>query len=120
VTNTKSGKDRVIPLNQDARAALETVKHVGPRVFNVDWIKVAWTAALTEERSKILGFTICAIRRRRDLPTRVRMLSRSRRFWGTVRFRCRRVTLTRPTKENDVLLKEYLGAKIPVTYRSHN
>jgi integrase len=50
VTNTKSGKDRVIPLNQDARSALESLKRVGPRVFNVDWIKVAWASALTDAR----------------------------------------------------------------------
>ena len=50
VTHTKSGKDRVIPLNQDARSALESLKRVGPRVFNVDWIKVAWAAALTDAK----------------------------------------------------------------------
>jgi integrase len=50
VTNTKSGKDRVIPLNQDARSALESLKRVGPRVFNVDWIKVAWASALTDAK----------------------------------------------------------------------
>lgn len=48
VTNTKSGKDRVIPLNQAARSALESVKRMGPRVFDVDWIKMAWTAALND------------------------------------------------------------------------
>ena len=44
--NTKSGKDRVLPLNQAARSALDSVKQIGQRVFHVDWIKVAWMAAL--------------------------------------------------------------------------
>ena len=54
VTNTKSGNDRVIPLNQAARTALESVKQQGQRVFDIDWIKVAWTAALSD--AKIYDF----------------------------------------------------------------
>jgi integrase len=50
VTNTKSGKDRVIPLNQAAQSALESVKQTGQRVFDVDWIKVAWMAALKDAK----------------------------------------------------------------------
>jgi integrase len=50
VTNTKSSKDRVIPLNQDARSALESMKRIGRRVFSVDWIKVAWTASLSDAK----------------------------------------------------------------------
>src|SRR5262249_16560414 len=44
VTNTKSGRDRVIPLNQAARCAFESLKN-GQQEFDVDWIKMAWMAA---------------------------------------------------------------------------
>jgi integrase len=56
VTNTKSGKDRVIPLNQAARFALESVKQTGQRVFDVDWMKVAWSAALRDAKIDDFGF----------------------------------------------------------------
>ena len=54
VTNTKSGKDRAIPMNQASYSALEHLTRAGQRVFNVDWIKVAWAAALQD--SKIENF----------------------------------------------------------------
>ena len=50
----------MIPLNQDARSALESLKRVGPRVFNVDWIKVAWVSALTD--AKIADFRVHDLR----------------------------------------------------------
>jgi len=50
VTNTKSDKDRVIPLNQAARSALESVKQAGQRVFDVDWIRMAWMAAVKDAK----------------------------------------------------------------------
>lgn len=46
----------MIPLNHAARSALESVKQLGSRVFNVDWIKVAWAAALTDAKIEDFRF----------------------------------------------------------------
>jgi uncharacterized protein (DUF433 family) len=46
----------VIPLNQAARSAVESLKQNGQRVFDVDWIKVAWTVALTDAKIKDFRF----------------------------------------------------------------
>jgi integrase len=56
VTNTKSGKDRVIPMNQAASSSLEHVQRAGKRVFNVDSIKVAWAAALRDAKIEDFRF----------------------------------------------------------------
>ena len=81
--------------------------------------RYSWTAALSD--AKIGDFRFHDLRHRQPgLPTRVPMPSRSPRSLATVQSKCRRVTPTPPTKENAVLLRECRGAKIPVTYRSHN
>jgi integrase len=60
VTQTKSGKDRVIPMNEAVRNALLSLSREGERVFQVDWIKKAWMGALKE--AKIEDFTFHDLR----------------------------------------------------------
>jgi integrase len=56
VTNTKSGKDREIPMNSAVREALEGLSREGEKVFKIDWIKKAWASALIEAKIQNLRF----------------------------------------------------------------
>jgi integrase len=87
-------------------------------VFDVDWIKVAWGAALSD--AKIHDFRFHDLRHSAatrlagagtDAFTIAAILGHS-----TIQMSARYTHAT--TKGNDVLLRECQGAKIPVTYRS--
>lgn len=56
VTNTKSGVNRIIPINKTVKAELEALEREGERVFNIDWIKRSFMSALREAKIKNFRF----------------------------------------------------------------